>query len=125
VGHKLREEVVRACRFDDEDLFRGVLLPPLGRGPGVNPSGCGCSALRGGWLGVARRSSGDAAHWGCQAPRCRGHGCRLGYRNGGRGRCDRLSHYRGTRRGRSGSGIMGVDRGRGVGVVGCTERCPT
>jgi hypothetical protein len=56
VGHELCEEVVRACRFDDEDLFRGVLLPLLGRDPGVNPGGCGCSALLGGWLGVARHS---------------------------------------------------------------------
>jgi hypothetical protein len=37
------------------------------------------------------------------------------------GRCDRLTHYRGNR-GRSGSGIVGVDGGRGVGVVGCTGR---
>jgi hypothetical protein len=35
---------------------------------------------------------------GCRAHRCRGHGCRLGYRNGGGwGRCDRLTHYRGNR----------------------------
>jgi hypothetical protein len=36
VEQELREEVVRACRFNDENLFRGVLLPPLRRGPGVS-----------------------------------------------------------------------------------------
>jgi hypothetical protein len=51
VGHEVREEVVRACRFDDEDLFLLILLPPLGRGPGVYPGGCGCGGLRGSWLG--------------------------------------------------------------------------
>jgi hypothetical protein len=59
-------------------------------------------------------------HWGVPrsrvpAPRVL-PGCRDG---GGWGRCDRLTHYRGSR-GRSGSKIVGVDRGRGVGVVGCT-----
>jgi hypothetical protein len=41
VGHELREELVRACRLDDEDLFRGVLLPLLWRGSDFTPGGCG------------------------------------------------------------------------------------
>jgi hypothetical protein len=33
MGHKLREKLVRACCLDDEDVFCGVLLPLLWRGP--------------------------------------------------------------------------------------------
>jgi hypothetical protein len=53
VGHELREELVRACRLDDEEVFHGVLLPLLGRGPDFNPGGCGCNGPRASWLGVA------------------------------------------------------------------------
>jgi hypothetical protein len=75
VGHELREELVRACRLDDEDVFCEVLLPRLGRGPGFNPGGCGCSGPRGSWLGVARCSSGGAAH--CRGAEVTGAGPRV------------------------------------------------
>jgi hypothetical protein len=123
VGQELREEVVRACRFDDEDLFRGVLDSRLlGAAPVSTPVDLVAAASRTVGLGSPGAAAGvPLSHWGCRGHRCRGHVCRLGYRNGGGwGRCDRLTHYRGSR-GRSGSRVVGVDRrGRGVGVVGCT-----
>jgi hypothetical protein len=113
-------KVVQGCRLlDNEDIFGGVLLPPLVRSPDVNPGGCGSMQRPPGWLAWGH----PAQHRGCRSLGVPGswvQGPRvppMGYRNGGRwGRCERLTDYGGSW-GRSGSGIVGVGRGWWVDVV--------